>query len=115
MIGRIGPPHIPGNCLNHTSFWSPTYEFFIHDHNKNEPKKTVSAFFWDLALVFFSLIILMSVFELTKQLLNPSIWGSHDITIILPAPFPLSLCSFPSDAHIVNSRMPGSTLTPAGR
>ncbi|MGA2917217.1 sensor histidine kinase [Methanoregula sp.] len=60
-------------------------------------KKTISALSTDLGIVFFSMIILMSVFELTKQLLNPSIsiWESHEITIVFTSVISIVIVFFP--------------------
>lgn len=60
-------------------------------------KKTVSTLSTDLAIVFFSILLLMSVFELTKQILNPSIsiWESHVVTIIFTATISVITMYFP--------------------
>jgi len=50
-----------------------------------------------LALIFFSMLIIMFVYELTKQVLNPSIdiWESHAITIVFTSVMSVIIVYFP--------------------
>jgi signal transduction histidine kinase len=50
-----------------------------------------------LALVFFTMLIVMSAYELTKQVLNPTItlWQSHAITIVFTSIVALIIVYFP--------------------
>ena len=60
-------------------------------------RKAFPAFCTDLVIVFLSMLVLMSVFELTKQLLNPtiSIWESHGITIVFTSAISVVIVFFP--------------------
>ena len=60
-------------------------------------KKAFSAFCIDLVIVFLSMLLLMSVFEMVKQLLNPtiSLWESHSITIVFTSAISVIIVFFP--------------------
>jgi len=61
-------------------------------NNDNHPSLTVT-----LGIVFIAMLVVMSVYELAKQLLNPdiSLWESHAITILITSIISVVILYFP--------------------
>jgi PAS domain S-box-containing protein len=86
-----------------TSPWSEEHEQFLSEKSVKELKNPMSrmnevkALYPSLILVFLSMLVIMFVYELAKQMLNPSItiWESHAVTIVFTSVVSLIIIYFP--------------------